>query len=223
MQPPFEYRVVDLTDEELAEEARLYGGLADSVRRLNEACLMTTVDAETIEDVRRQVDDLAGRLEKSMLEGSQGVSFNASGKRVRFYGNAVIGLRNPHAVPLRIVQDREAGRASSEFELGPLHEGPPGQVHGGVVALVMDQVCGEAAAASGRPGMTGTLTIRYLMNTPLGPCSAEAWADRVEGVKTIVKGVLRKADGTVTAETEGIFILPRWAREEAEKRPPQYE
>jgi hypothetical protein len=37
---------------------------------------------------------------------------------------------------------------------------------------------------------------------------------------------MRRADGTVTVTAEGIFILPRWAREELARRgeaPPQYE
>jgi acyl-coenzyme A thioesterase PaaI-like protein len=225
MAAPFQYEVLDLSDEEVEAEAAVYGGLTDAVRRLNEATLRTTVDHETVEEVRRQVEELTTRLEKSSIQGSFGVSFTRGG-RVRGYGNAVVGLRNPHAVPLKIMQDREAGRASAEFELNALHEGPPGQVHGGVVALVLDQVFGEAAAAGGTPGMTGTLTLRYQLNTPLGPCSAAAWVDRREGVKTIVKGEMRRADGTVTVTAEGVFILPRWAREELAQQggtPPQYE
>jgi acyl-coenzyme A thioesterase PaaI-like protein len=225
MAAPFNYQVLDLTDEEVDAENAVFGALADAVRRLNEATLRTTVDHETVDDVRRQVEELTARLEKSMIPGNFGVAITKSG-RVRGYGNAVVGLRNPHAVPLQIVQDHERGRASAEFELNALHEGPPGQVHGGVVALILDQVFGEAAAAGGTPGMTGTLTLRYQLNTPIGPCSAEAWVDRRDGIKTIVKGEMRRADGTVTVTGEGIFILPRWAREELAargERPPQYE
>ncbi len=68
--------------------------------------------------------------------------------------------------------------------------------------------------------------MRYEKNTPLGDVSAEAWIDRVEGVKTIVKGELRDADGETTVRAEGIFILPRWAREAMEKnnhKPPRFE
>ena len=74
--------------------------------------------------------------------------------------------------------------------------------------------------------MTGTLTLRYEQNTPLGDVSAEAWIDRVEGVKTIVKGEMRDADGETTVRAEGIFILPRWAREAMERdhrKPPRFE
>jgi hypothetical protein len=95
-----------------------------------------------------------------------------------------------------------------------------------VLALVLDQLLGEAGAAGGAPGMTGTLTLRYEQNTPLGDCSAEAWIDRVEGVKTFVMGELRRADGEATVRAEGVFILPRWARDalaEQHRKPPRFE
>ena len=225
MAAPFNYEVLDLTDEQVDAEVEVFGALTDAVRRLNQATLRTTVDHETVDEVRRQVDELTARLEKSMIPDNFGVSFTKGG-RIRGYGNAVVGLRNPNAVPVKVVQDKANGRATAEFELNALHEGPPGQVHGGVVALVLDQVFGEAAAAGGAPGMTGTLTLRYALNTPLGPCSAAAWVDRRDGIKTIVKGELRRADGTVTVTAEGIFILPKWAREQLAERgeaPPQYE
>jgi acyl-coenzyme A thioesterase PaaI-like protein len=225
MAAPFSYEVLDLTDEQVDAEVEVFGALTDAVRRLNQATLRTTVDHDTVDEVRRQVEELTARLEKSMIPDNFGVSFTKGG-RIRGYGNAVVGLRNPNAVPVQVVQDKVNGRATAEFELNALHEGPPGQVHGGVVALVLDQVFGEAAAAGGAPGMTGTLTLRYALNTPLGPCSAAAWVDRRDGIKTIVKGELRRADGTVTVTAEGIFILPKWAREQLAERgeaPPQYE
>jgi len=225
MAAPFDYEVLDLTDDQVDAEVAVFGGLTDAVRRLNQATLRTTVDHDTVEEVRRQVEELTARLEKSLIPANFGVSFTKGG-RIRGYGNAVVGLRNPNAVPLKVVQDKVNGRATAEFELNALHEGPPGQVHGGVVALVLDQVFGEAAAAGGAPGMTGTLSLRYALNTPLGRCSAAAWVDRREGIKTIVKGELRRADGTVTVTAEGIFILPRWAREQLAERggaPPQFE
>ena len=60
-------------------------------------------------------------------------------------------------------------------------------MHGGVAALILDQVLGEAAGAGGKPGMTGTLTLRYRQGTPLGDLRGEAWIDRVEGIKTFAK------------------------------------
>jgi acyl-coenzyme A thioesterase PaaI-like protein len=224
MQAPFEYVVVEKSDEEIAEDRRIFSGLAGAVRALSEASLRTTIDHEEATVIRHEIEAITDRLRRSQIEGSYGVTMTPDGV-VLGYGNAVVGVRNPIAPPL-VIKTEPDGRTSSEFELNALYEGPPGCVHGGVVALVLDQVLGESPAAGGTPGMTGTLTLRYGQPTALGKCSAAAWIDRREGVKTIVKGWLRNADGEITVEAEGIFILPRWAREELARsgnQPPRFE
>lgn len=221
----FEYRTVEMSDEEFAREQAMYGGLTQALRRLNEVTLRTTVSPEAVAAAQRQIEEVTARLEAEMIPANFGVVVTTNG-HVRGYGNAVVGLRNPLAPPLTIVQDHVKGGASSEFFLNALYEGPPGMVHGGVVALVLDQIFGEAAAAGGTPGMTGTLSLRYQKPTRLGACSASAWVDSSAGIKTIVKGEMRDADGEVTVTAEGLFILPRWAREQLEasgEAPPQYE
>jgi acyl-coenzyme A thioesterase PaaI-like protein len=224
MSAPISYTVVEMTADELEAERVLLGGLAQGVRDLAEASLRTTVSGIVVTEVQQEVARLTALLSAEQIPGSFGVSVT-SGGGVRGHGNAVVGLRNPVAPPLTIEKSPE-GRAWSSFHLNALYEGPPGMVHGGVAALVLDQLLGEAAAAGGSPGMTGTLTLRYEQNTPLGDCSGEAWIDHVEGVKTIVKGKLRRADGETTVSAEGVFILPRWAREalaENDQKPPRFE
>ncbi len=224
MKPSMNYTVVEMTAEDLESERLVFGGLAESVRALADASLRTTVPAEVVAEVQAEVERVTARLRQEQVPGSFGVSVSSDG-RVRGYGNAVVGLRNPIAPPLVIERSAE-GRAWASFHLGALYEGPPDMVHGGVAALVLDQMLGEAAAAGGSPGMTGTLELRYVQNTPLGDCSAEAWIDGIEGVKTTVKGELRRADGECTVRAQGIFILPRWAREalaEHQQNPERFE
>ena len=221
---PIDYRVVEMSADELEAERRVYGGLAASVRALAEASLRTTVAPDVATEVSKRVDELTELLRAEQIEGSYGVSVTRDG-HVLGHGNAVVGMRNPVAVPLEMQRSPE-GRAWASFHLNALYEGPPTKVHGGVAALILDQVLGEAAAAGGSPGMTGTLTLRYRRNLPLGDCSVEGWIDRVEGVKTIVRGVVRDAEDRDCVEAEGVFILPRWAREQLERsgeRPPKFE
>ena len=71
---------------------------------------------------------------------------------------------------------------------------------------------GATASSLERPAMTGTLTLRYVRATPLGPIRLEGHVDRHEGYKTIVLATVSDADG-VTVEAEGVFVMPRWARE----------
>lgn len=195
--------------EEIDRQKALYGPLAQSVRELVDAVIRTEVDDDDIRVAQAEVEALTKRLRERQIEGSYGVRFGSAG-RSRAWGNAVVGARNAVAPPL-VIQHEPSGRAWSDFTLGAAYEGPPGLVHGGVSALLLDQMLGEAAGAGGKPGMTGTLTLRYRRGTPLGPLTAEAHIDRVEGIKTYAVGHIADDEG-VTVEAEGVFILPRWAR-----------
>ena len=72
---------------------------------------------------------------------------------------------------------------------------------------------GEAASEGlSKPRFTGTITVKYLRGTPLGPLRSEAWIDRREGVKAFARGFISDAAG-ITVEADGVFIEPAWARE----------
>lgn len=217
------YAVTTMPPDELAEHDRVFGELARHTRDLMDATMRTDIEHAEVEEVSAALEELTARLRKRTIPGSLGVHLGYHGE-IRNHGNAVVGARNPIAVPLRI-DGYPDGRAVSSFQLGPLHEGPPGLVHGGVSALILDQMLGTAAAAGGSPGMTGRLTLSYRRPTPLGDLSAEAWIDHVDGFKTTVKGHILDADGTPTVEAEGLFILPRWARDARgrSKRPTTFE
>ena len=201
----------DLTDEERKRQEELYGPFTQAVRELVDATIRTTVDDDDIRAARAEIEAITARLRRDQIPGAFGVRF-AEGRRSRPWGNAVVGLRNAVAPPLVVERHPdENGEVWSDFHLGAAYEGPPDHVHGGVLALVLDQLLGESAGAGGRPGMTGTLTLHYRRPTPLGDLRAEAWIDRAEGYKTWAKGHVLGPDG-VTVEADGVFILPRWAR-----------
>jgi acyl-coenzyme A thioesterase PaaI-like protein len=141
------------------------------------------------------------------------VRYLATGERMA-WGNAVIGIRNPLAPPVHIHRD-DSGASVCDFHLGAAYEGPPGHVHGGVAALILDHLLGEAASDGINPRLTGTINFRYVRATRLGDLHAEARITRTEGVKTYAVGHLADAEG-VTVEAEGVFIQPRWARERSE-------
>jgi acyl-coenzyme A thioesterase PaaI-like protein len=205
------YQHDEMTSERIHHEGSLYGRFTDVVRGLVDATIRTEVDEVEVLAIQGELEGLVARLRARQIDGSYG-AHNAG----RPWGNTVVGLRNPVAPPL-VVECDSAGRAGAAFHLGAAYEGPPGLVHGGVSALVLDQMLGEAAGAGGRPGMTASLTLTYRRATPLGDLRAEAWIERTEGIKTWARGHLSDGDG-VTVEAEGLFILPRWARSQERQR-----
>lgn len=135
-------------------------------------------------------------------------SANAGDVGAFFDQSPLIGLANPLAPPITIGRAGEKTAVAS-VTFGSAYEGPPGSVHGGFVAAAFDEVLGYVQSLSGAPGMTGTLSVRYLLPTPLHQeLRFEAEITRVEGRKIFTAGRVRAGD-TVTAEAEGIFISIR--------------
>jgi acyl-coenzyme A thioesterase PaaI-like protein len=194
------------SDGELAKLESVSRPLADSVRRLIDATIRTSVDAATLAAAKEKVDCATEELSAALIPGSFGVRQAGDGQTMA-WGNVVIGLRNPVAPPLTITHNAD-GLVWSDFALGAAYEGPPGFVHGGMCAMVLDHVLGATAHKPGRPAFTGTLSVRYLRGTPLGPLRAEAHVDRVEGVKTFASGHIADAQG-ITVRAEGVFFHPR--------------
>ncbi len=211
------YEFDDATAEEIEAESATYGPIAHATRRLADLSIRTQVSSEAAARAHEHLEAAIALLETDLADGPYGLKHSSLGI-TRAWGNAVVGLRNPIAPPLNIVHGD--GMVWSDFALTAAYEGPPSLVHGGVSALILDQLLGEAASAAGKPGMTGTLTLRYRRATPLGALRAEARVDRAEGIKTYVVGHIADAEG-VCVEAEGVFILPRWAR--GEETPERFE
>jgi hypothetical protein len=194
---------------DIAKLESVYRPLADSVRRLIDATIRTQVDAATLAAAKEKIDCATEQLSAALLPGSFGVRQSDDGQAMA-WGNVVVGLRNPVAPPLAINYGAD-GLVWSDFALGAAYEGPPGHIHGGVCAMVLDHVLGATAHKPGRPAYTGTLRLRFLRGTPLGPLRAEARVDRVEGAKTFAVGHLADAEG-ITVQAEGVFVHPRGSR-----------
>lgn len=125
-----------------------------------------------------------------------------------FDRSPIVGLSNPLASPLKleIASDDKGSFVRGSAVFTAPYEGPPGNVHGGMVAAAFDELLGMAQALSGNAGFTGTLTIKYRSPTPLyEELSFRGWVTRTEGRKIFTEGTCHAGD-RLTAEAEGIFI-----------------
>ena len=100
--------------------------------------------------------------------------------------------------------DRVVGRVT----YGHQYEGPPGCVHGGMLAAAFDIVLAVSAAKCGRMLVTGTLSVRYRRPTPLATeLRFEGELVGIEGRKVRSSATVCGPDGESTAEAEGIFLI----------------
>jgi len=199
--------------QEYQELLGRYAPLATAIRDLMQASLHTAVDAESARSATAAVEAVTAALDREQrMPSGWALQHEGTGRPV-VWSNPAVGVRNPIAPPMQ-VHHEPGGRAWSEFILGGVYEGPPGLVHGGICALLLDQLLGEVATRElTEPRFTGTISFRYLRGTPLGPLRAEAHIDRVEDHKTYARGAISDTLGT-TVEADGVFIAPAWARDD---------
>ncbi len=114
------------------------------------------------------------------------------------------GTANPLAPPL--VMHVVDGVVHGEATFGPAYEGPPGHVHGGLVAATYDELLGRS---QGRPGFTAYLTVQYRAPTPLlVPLTWKAWIVREDGRKRWARATCHAGD-TLLSEADALFVAPR--------------
>ena len=181
--------------------------LAQQARELMDAVVLTDVDEDELSAVTAELVALTERLRAVRRDAPLPHEVSPDG-RLRHLGNAVTGACNPHALPLEIERTRDGG-SRADLAFRPTHEGPPASVHGGVSAMILDHLLGDAVAASGRVGVTGTLSIRYRRRVPYGQVLVGSGrVTRAEGRKTWAEGSIALPDGTPLVEATGLFITP---------------
>ncbi len=93
--------------------------------------------------------------------------------------------------------------------LNEAYNGPPFDTcHGGVVAMLYDELIGMAAMLGGGGGMTADLSGNHRWPTLLfRPSEITAWYERTDGRKLIARGETH-CDGEPLSDAEGLFVRP---------------
>jgi uncharacterized protein (TIGR00369 family) len=86
-------------------------------------------------------------------------------------------------------------------------EGPPGYVHGGIIATLLDEVMSKSVRARGLTAMTRRMEIDYLRPVRSGePIRLEGRLVRSEGRKHWTEARILDAGARILAEAKGLFI-----------------
>lgn len=178
------------------------------------AAIAERVEGAAVDEPRMQASltsaDLTERYAMAMVAGQEGRAERAREVGIAgfFPYSPYVGPLNPMAPPVEFeITDAEPwNELRGEHHFDPITNGPPGGVHGGIIAGVFDELLGSVCVLNDVAGFTGTLTIRYRSLTPLeSPIAMRGWVDRVEGRKTFARGTFHHGD-TLCAEAEGVFI-----------------
>ena len=189
--------------------------IGEQLRQLTDRLVRTKVDGQQLATVKQSLADLLAQFPVPDRQDSRAATKHLfSGQatvedvyQVMDY-DVVAGAANPLMPPLHWSQQSPDGVAA-DVCYSDAYEGPPGRVHGGILALLLDGVLARAVHAGHRIGMTGTLSIRYLAASPLHEnLQARAHIVRQEGRKTFVEGGVWCGDQQTVA-AEGVWLMPK--------------
>lgn len=183
--------------------------LGAAVRALLETSVTTTVPAADQVEVAAGLRALTEQLGAATRDRHTLSALDDLPTFRRTY-SPVTGVGHGFAPPVRF--RLEGDRVVGEATLGQRHEGPPAHCHGGVSALLMDQLLGSSAHLVGRWGMTAHLGLDYRGAVPLHtPLVLVARVVEASGRKTRVHGTIALAadPDRDLVRGEAVFVTPR--------------
>ena len=175
-----------------------FGPFLAAMRRLQDLAVSAAPDDDTWVEAARRAEELVELLDP--FEAAEGVG----------PANRVPGLPGSGSLlmpPYRVTRF-EADGVELDVSFSRFHVGGNSAVHGGVLPLLFDSIFGMVIHAAGRPmSRTGFLHVDYRNVTPIDTTlNARGWIRAVEGRKAFVNAELRRPDGTLCAEANGLMV-----------------
>ena len=210
--------------------------VAKASRRLNRAISGKRISDTELEEIaavveslaarfdhgteRNKLDDMLTRPHLAAIYAGQHTPLDLKvGDEIEFDPFSIAGGElHPSAIGLSYVKDSEDSVIGTGI-IDPMFAGPPERVHGGIQALIIDEVMGALNRMRGRQAFTAYLKVDYRGPAPLGvPFTFRAWLDSVDGRKIKLLGSGDGPEGRFM-EAEGLFIE---REDQAEGTPPAH-
>ena len=127
------------------------------------------------------------------------------------------GGQNPHGMGLAFEQDDARQRIVGHFRLGEAYQGGPGFLHGGIIALLLDEAMGKAARFHAAHAVTAELRVEYKKPIRVDmEIVVEGFVTRRDGRQLYHEGEIRNEAGDLLARGEGRFVIIDRAKYKAE-------
>lgn len=190
-------------------ERRALVAAADHTRELVDAIVRLDVDSPAAPELNERLESVLEFLRRH-VQPAEAMIHDPSIESWEDYvdRSPVSGRLNPLAPPLDFaIGDDHTARSTTR--LGLAYQGPPGRVHGGIVATLLDHIMGYAAGTVGRWIFTRTLTIDYDQAVPLfDEIELVARVEQIDGRKIWVTGEIL-AGGVALVRARGLWLPPR--------------
>jgi len=118
------------------------------------------------------------------------------------------GGANTRGMKLEFEQDDARQRIVGRFRLGEEYQGGSGFLHGGIIALLLDEAMGKAARFHSEHAVTAELRVEYKRPIPAdAEIVVEGFVTRRDGRQLYHEGEIRSVAGVLLARGEGRFVV----------------
>jgi uncharacterized protein (TIGR00369 family) len=118
------------------------------------------------------------------------------------------GGANPRGMRLAFEQDDARQRIVGHFRLGEEYQGGSGYLHGGIIALLLDEAMGKAVRFHSEHAVTADLRVEYKRPIPVNmDIVVEGFVTRRDGRQLYHEGEIRNEAGDLLARGEGRFVI----------------
>ena len=118
------------------------------------------------------------------------------------------GGANDAGMKLTFEQDNVNRRIVGRFVLGETYQGGGGMAHGGIIALLLDEVMGKVCRFREVRAVTAELTVEYLKPVKVDQeILVEGFETDQKGRNLFLAGEIRNGTGEVLARGRGRFVV----------------
>jgi uncharacterized protein (TIGR00369 family) len=118
------------------------------------------------------------------------------------------GGANDSGMKLRFELDQDARRATGKFILGQRYAGGAGFAHGGVIAILLDEVMGKISKLTEERAVTAEMSIEYRKPVPVdAEITVTGWQEVEKGRNRFRTGEIHDAQGNLLARGRGRFVV----------------
>jgi uncharacterized protein (TIGR00369 family) len=117
------------------------------------------------------------------------------------------GVDNKEGMRLKFVYDADRNSMVARIRLRSRYTGPPGHVHGGVIATILDEAMGKVMKIHNVIALTSRMEVQYLKPVPLQQTLiAEGKPKSHRGRRYWTVAEIRNQQGDVLARGKGLFV-----------------
>jgi uncharacterized protein (TIGR00369 family) len=118
------------------------------------------------------------------------------------------GGANARGMQLAFEQDDARQHIVGRFRLGEEYQGGTGFLHGGIIALLLDEVMSKASRFHGEHAVTADLRVEYKRPIRVGQeIVVEGFVARRDGRQLYHEGEIRNQAGNLLARAQGRFVV----------------